>query len=140
VTGGAPRELVVIGAGGFARETVEAVRAVNAAGGCWRLAGYLDDDPVLHGTVVDGLPVLGGLGALVRLPDAAVVVCTGRPGNYVSRPRIVAVRDDHPPVGVRVIDLAGRAGLSSPRADGADRSRHHRLARRGHAARDNDPR
>lgn len=90
MTGRAPRALVVIGAGGFARETVEAVRAVNAAGGGWRLAGYLDDNPALHGIVIDGLPVLGGLDALAAVRDAAVVVCTGRPGNYLSRPRIVA--------------------------------------------------
>ena len=42
--GAAVRELVVVGAGGFGRETVEAVRALNAAGARWRLAGYLDDE------------------------------------------------------------------------------------------------
>jgi sugar O-acyltransferase (sialic acid O-acetyltransferase NeuD family) len=78
-----------VGAGGFARETAEAVRALAAAGAGWRLAGYLDDDPALHGTVIDGLAVLGGTGALASMPDACVVVCTGRPGNYASRPRIV---------------------------------------------------
>jgi sugar O-acyltransferase (sialic acid O-acetyltransferase NeuD family) len=82
-------QLVLIGAGGFGRETAEAVRALNAAGGCWRLAGYLDDDSARHGTVIDGLPVLGGTDVLRTMPDASVVVCTGRPDNYVSRPRIV---------------------------------------------------
>lgn len=89
MTAAAARELVVVGAGGFARETVEAVRALNAAGARWRIAGYLDDEPALHGTVIDGVPVLGGTGVLASMPDAAVVVCTGRPSNYVSRPRIV---------------------------------------------------
>ncbi len=90
MTAVAGRELVLVGAGGFARETAEAVRALNAAGAGWRLTGYLDDEPALHGTVVDGVPVLGGTGMLASMPDVAVVVCTGRPGNYVSRPRIVA--------------------------------------------------
>ena len=84
------RELVVIGAGGFGRETVEAVRALNVSGSSWRLLGYLDDEPACHGTVVDGIPVLGGLAELDHLPNAFVVVCTGRPDNYISRPRIVA--------------------------------------------------
>jgi sugar O-acyltransferase (sialic acid O-acetyltransferase NeuD family) len=84
------RELVVIGAGGFGRETVEAIRALNANGESWRLLGYLDDEPARHGTVVDGVPVIGGIAELDHLPDALVVVCTGRPDNYVSRPRIVA--------------------------------------------------
>ena len=89
MTVAAAGELVVVGAGGFARETVETVRALNAAGRRWRLAGYLDDDPSLHGTVVDGVRVLGGLDVLASMPDVSVVVCTGRPGNYASRPRIV---------------------------------------------------
>jgi len=82
-------DLVIIGAGGFGRETADAVRAANAAGGSWRLLGYLDDDPALSGSCLDGVPVLGGTGELAGLPDALVVVCTGRPDNYLSRPRIV---------------------------------------------------
>jgi sugar O-acyltransferase (sialic acid O-acetyltransferase NeuD family) len=89
MTVAAERELIVIGAGGFGRETIEAVRALNATGAHWRLAGYLDDEPERHGTVIDGVPVLGGIKELDHMPDASVVVCTARPGDYVSRPRIV---------------------------------------------------
>jgi sugar O-acyltransferase (sialic acid O-acetyltransferase NeuD family) len=89
MTAAAERTLVVVGAGGFGRETVEAVRALNAVGAGWRLAGYLDDDPARHGTMIDGVPVLGGIAKLEHMPDTSVVVCTGRPDNYVSRPRIV---------------------------------------------------
>jgi hypothetical protein len=46
MTAKAERELVVGGAGGFGRETDEAVRAPKAAGGRWWLAEYLNDrDP-----------------------------------------------------------------------------------------------
>jgi sugar O-acyltransferase (sialic acid O-acetyltransferase NeuD family) len=92
VTAGAGHDLVVVGAGGFGRETVEAVRALNASAGvgtAWWLLGYLDDDPALAGRLVDGVPVLGGIGELKSLPDAFVVICTGRPDNYSSRARIV---------------------------------------------------
>ena len=82
-------ELVVVGAGGFGRETVEAVRSVNAAGGRWRLAGYLDDEPAIHGKVIDGVPVLGSTEELGSMPDVSVVVCTARSEDYASRPRIV---------------------------------------------------
>ena len=84
MTVAAERELVVVGAGGFGRETIEAVRALNATGARWRLAGYLDDDPARRGTLIDGVPVLGGTEELGNMPDAFVVVCTGRPGNYIS--------------------------------------------------------
>lgn len=82
-------DLVLVGSGGFGRETAEAVRALVAVGVPWRLLGFIDDDPARAGEVIDGTPVLGGREELKRLPDARVVVCTGRPGNYVSRLRIV---------------------------------------------------
>lgn len=90
MTTGAGCDLVVVGAGGFGRETVEAVRAMTARGTAWRLLGYVDDDPALAGTLIDGVPVLGGISELKSMPDASVVVCTGRPDNYTSRPKITA--------------------------------------------------
>jgi sugar O-acyltransferase (sialic acid O-acetyltransferase NeuD family) len=82
-------DLVLIGAGGFARETAQAVHALNRTGAAaWRLIGYLDDDPALHGREIDGTVILGGRERIRDLPDAAFVVCTGRPDNYVSRLKI----------------------------------------------------
>jgi sugar O-acyltransferase (sialic acid O-acetyltransferase NeuD family) len=84
------RDLLVVGAGGFARETVEAVRAVNARRPTWRLRGLLDDSTALHGSEVGGVPVIGPI-ELVHVHSAArIVLTTGRPDNYVSRPLIAA--------------------------------------------------
>jgi sugar O-acyltransferase (sialic acid O-acetyltransferase NeuD family) len=85
----ATSELLIIGAGGFARETAQAVAAINAVRPTWRLHGFLDDDPLLHGRRVDGLPVIGGTDLVQSLPDAYVVVCVGNPRNYFARARIV---------------------------------------------------
>lgn len=82
-------DLVLIGAGGFGRETAQAVHALNQNGAAWRLLGYLDDDPARHGQVIDGTAVLGGRDRIEHLPNASFVVCTGRPANYVSRMQIV---------------------------------------------------
>jgi sugar O-acyltransferase (sialic acid O-acetyltransferase NeuD family) len=82
-------DLVIVGAGGFGRETVEAVRAMNASGASWRLLGYLDDDPSLTGTKLDGVPVLAGIAEAANMPNASFVISTGRPDNYWSRPQIV---------------------------------------------------
>ena len=84
------RPLLIVGAGGFARETVEAIRAINAVQPTWRLLGLLDDDPGRHGNVVAGVPVIGPLELVHSEPRASVVLTTGRPDNYVSRPLIAA--------------------------------------------------
>ncbi|MEZ0071490.1 acetyltransferase [Planotetraspora sp. GP83] len=77
-------DLVLVGAGGFARETAQLALTLSDR---WRLLGFLDDNPARHGVLVDGLPVLGGLAALPE--QAKAVVCTGRPDDYASRLRIV---------------------------------------------------
>jgi len=82
-------ELVVIHTGGFARETVEAVRAVNQQRPTWELLGFLDDRPELADTWVDGLPVLGPVSELERYGNAHVVVCAGGPQDYFSRRQVV---------------------------------------------------
>lgn len=85
----APRDLVLIGAGGFGRETAQAVAAINADGATWNLLGFIDDDPARRGAEVDGTPVLGGRELIGTMPAAAFAVCTGRPADYASRSRIV---------------------------------------------------
>ncbi|MEV6596518.1 NeuD/PglB/VioB family sugar acetyltransferase [Actinoplanes sp. NPDC051346] len=77
------RDLVIVGAGGFARETAAAAAAT------WRVRGFVDDDPALHGTTRSGLPILGGVDSVLDMPEAAVVVCVGNPRAYDVRQRIV---------------------------------------------------
>jgi sugar O-acyltransferase (sialic acid O-acetyltransferase NeuD family) len=82
------RPLLLVGSGGFGRETAEAVLAVNEAAPRWDLLGFLDDDPARLGARPVGVPVVGPIEAVHEYPDAMVVLCTGRPDNYVSRLRI----------------------------------------------------
>lgn len=81
-------DLVIVGAGGLARETAQAVLACTD--GHWNLLGHLDDNPALHGAKVDGVPVLGGCDLVHQLPASTLaVVCVGSPGDYASRTRLV---------------------------------------------------
>jgi sugar O-acyltransferase (sialic acid O-acetyltransferase NeuD family) len=82
--------LLVVGAGGFARETAEAVHAVNAFAPAprWSLLGFLDDDPDKHGRLIGGVPVLGPVDLVCDHRDAQVVLATGRPADYTSRLRL----------------------------------------------------
>lgn len=90
------RPLLLIAAGGFGRETAEAVRAANSVDPRWQLLGFLDDSPDLQGAEIGGLPVLGTPAEVESFPDAQVVICAGSPRNYFSRRRIV-VRLGLPP-------------------------------------------
>jgi sugar O-acyltransferase (sialic acid O-acetyltransferase NeuD family) len=53
--------VVVYGAGGYGRETVQLIEDINAHRARWDLIGYIDDDPSTHGREINGLPVVGGL-------------------------------------------------------------------------------
>jgi sugar O-acyltransferase (sialic acid O-acetyltransferase NeuD family) len=79
--------LLVVGAGGLARETLAAVQA----GGGYKPLGYVDDNPALHGRIVDGLPVLGPIDSVADHPDAQVVICTASTRDQASR-RAIAQR------------------------------------------------
>ena len=72
--------LILVASSGLARETLEAVRG---AGG-YEAIGFVDDNPVLWGELVDGVKVLGNLDVVRDHPDAAVVLCVGKGGARES--------------------------------------------------------
>lgn len=84
------RPLLLIGAGGFARETVELVRAINRQAPTWELVGLLDDDPELRGRELLGVPVLGPCSTAAEHPDAALVACVASPEDPLRRLRLIA--------------------------------------------------
>jgi sugar O-acyltransferase (sialic acid O-acetyltransferase NeuD family) len=91
---GLPRPLVVLGTGGFARETVQLLRAHPACGpggGSYAVIGLLDDDPRRHGTTIGGVPVLGPaeLASEHAAGGAMVLACVGNPGAPGSRQGLV---------------------------------------------------
>lgn len=82
-----PRPLLLVGAGGLAREVLAAVRLLPDV---WNPVGALDDTAALHGTLIDGVPVLGGLSQLADHPDAAVVCCVANARRPLSRLSLVS--------------------------------------------------
>jgi len=80
--------LVIVGAGGFGRETRELARAINAVEERYEVVGFVDDDPALWGGEVDGTPVLGEVDTVLDMPEIKLALTTGHPGNYFSRKTI----------------------------------------------------
>ena len=58
--------LILLAASGLGREVLNAVEAA----GRHRVIGFLDDEAALHGTSVNGVPVLGPIEDAVRYTDA----------------------------------------------------------------------
>jgi sugar O-acyltransferase (sialic acid O-acetyltransferase NeuD family) len=77
-----PRPLLLLGAGGLARETLAAVRALPDV---WRPVGALDDDPRLHGRQIDALPVLGEVEQVHDHESTAVIACIANVRRPASR-------------------------------------------------------
>lgn len=75
------RDLVIIGAGGFAREAAWLVEEINLQKRTWNLLGYLDDDVDKWGRELSGYPVLGDLEKLDGMSREVFVICVvGNPG------------------------------------------------------------
>lgn len=79
------KDLVILGAGGFAREASLLVEEINAAGirgETWNLLGFIDEDRARWNQKLRGYPVLGGWEALEKAPPGAVVICVvGKPAD-----------------------------------------------------------
>lgn len=80
-----PTPLLLIGAGGFARETLELVHAVNAQVPTWRVIGLLDDDARMHGRRIHDVEVIGPSEAIHDHPDALVAACVASPDTPTGR-------------------------------------------------------
>jgi sugar O-acyltransferase (sialic acid O-acetyltransferase NeuD family) len=78
--------LLLVGAGGLARETLAAARA----GDRWDVVGMLDDDPARQGSTVDGVPVLGPVAAAHDHAGVRLVVCAGSARRRTGRRDLVA--------------------------------------------------
>jgi sugar O-acyltransferase (sialic acid O-acetyltransferase NeuD family) len=65
-------ELLLVGAGGLAREVLACVRE----NGQFDVVGVLDDDASRVGSTLDGAPILGPASHALRYPEARVIACS----------------------------------------------------------------
>lgn len=53
--------MVIVGAGGFGREVLEIFKDQNTVSKVWEILGFVDENETLHGKILNGYKVLGGL-------------------------------------------------------------------------------
>jgi sugar O-acyltransferase (sialic acid O-acetyltransferase NeuD family) len=75
------KKLIIVGAGGFGREVLFLVEEMNRLQGLtWEILGFVDDDPSLLETTVNGAPVLGSSADLEkRAETVCVAIAVGNP-------------------------------------------------------------
>jgi sugar O-acyltransferase (sialic acid O-acetyltransferase NeuD family) len=54
-------KIVIVGAGGHGRETLDIFEANNERRDAWNILGFIDDNPQIQGQRIRGYPVLGGV-------------------------------------------------------------------------------
>jgi len=72
-------QLLIYGAGGFAREVAWLAESCRNEGVPYDVVGFIDDQPARHGTELNGIPVLSLAAAAEQHPKALVVGGIGSP-------------------------------------------------------------
>lgn len=73
------KDLVIIGAGGFGRETLALVEEINEANPTWNFLGFIDDNP--DATTAEGATILGGMDYLKNMnpkPYAIIPIASAK--------------------------------------------------------------
>ncbi len=75
--------ILILGGGAHAQTIADVILQLADAGQPFRVAGFLDDDPALHGVRYQGIAVLGPIEAAPSIPHDGVIVGVG--ANQVRR-------------------------------------------------------
>jgi sugar O-acyltransferase (sialic acid O-acetyltransferase NeuD family) len=88
------QRVVIIGAGGFGREVLDIFEADNKRLKRWEILGFIDENPRLHGEILRGYEILGGLEFFSQTEnsDVKTVVAVGEPAK---RKKIVEKARNH---------------------------------------------
>ncbi len=81
------KNLYIIGAGGFGREVLWLVERINENKHEWDFQGFIDDNPKIWHSVIDGYEVLGGCEYLCSVGHDIWVVCAI--GSSKIRKRVI---------------------------------------------------
>lgn len=79
------KDLVILGAGGCARETAWLVEEINKSKKQWNLLGFIDENIENHVKMLNGYAVLGGFS---WLDDKKDVYCVCAVGNPISKKKL----------------------------------------------------
>lgn len=82
------QNVVILGAGGHAREVLDVFTACNSVCLEYEVLGFVDDSPAMRGKKLNGYPVLGGFDWFDSVDKGSVWVISGI-GNPATRRKVV---------------------------------------------------
>ena len=74
-----PVQIAIYGAGGFAREVAWLVQECNTGAELYEVVCFIDDDETTHGSILNGIPIMGLEEVCSLFPSARVVGGVGSP-------------------------------------------------------------
>jgi len=82
------QKVVILGAGGLAREVLDIFLACNTLEPKYEILGFIDENPLMHDKYLNGFPVLGGFEWFAGIDRKSIqVICAI--GNPVNRRKVV---------------------------------------------------
>ena len=82
------KRIVILGAGGLAREVADIFMACNQVKEEYEILGFIDENQANHGKQLNGFPVLGDFSWFDAIDKSQILVTTGI-GNPASRRKVV---------------------------------------------------
>ena len=73
------KEIVIYGAGGFAREVAWLIQSCNEKSDKFRVVCFIDDDESVHGKILNDIPIIGLAEAAKKFPYALMISGIGSP-------------------------------------------------------------
>lgn len=86
------RDLFIYGAGGAGRELAFSLSLENNAEKRWEVKAFVDDDSALWGTIINKIPLHGGIEWFSEHPSAVAITTVGNPvvkRDLVSRLKLI---------------------------------------------------
>lgn len=69
------KDIIIIGAGGFGRETIQLIKDINSVSYQWNILGFVDDNRDIQGKKINGYRVLGEVDLLNNYNYALYTIC-----------------------------------------------------------------
>lgn len=73
------QDIIIAGAGGFAREVIQLLEDINESSPTYNILGYIDENRDNHGKILNNYIVLGDINILSDYPNVNIVIAVGNP-------------------------------------------------------------